>query len=52
MEHPKAVEIVPFEGTRDLASVTARPPALFLSEPEGLGTCFFWSGSGQTQETH
>jgi hypothetical protein len=38
MEHPKAVEIIPFEGPRDLASVTARPPVLFLPEPEGLGT--------------
>jgi hypothetical protein len=28
MEHPKSVEIIPFEGPRDLATVTARPPAL------------------------
>jgi hypothetical protein len=40
MEHPKAVEIISFEGPRDLASVTARPPV-------GLGTCFLWSGSGR-----
>jgi integrase len=34
MEHPKSVEIIAFQGPRDLASVTARPPALFLSEPK------------------
>ena len=34
MEQPKSVEIIPFEGPRDLATVTARPPALFLSEPK------------------
>ena len=34
MEHPKSVEIIPFEGPRDLATVTARLPALFLSEPK------------------
>jgi site-specific recombinase XerD len=34
MEHLKSVEIIPFEGPRDLATVTARPPALFLSEPK------------------
>ena len=27
-------KIIPFEGPRDLATVTARPPALFLSEPK------------------
>jgi hypothetical protein len=32
MEYPKSVEIIPFEGPRDLA--TARPPALFLAEPK------------------
>jgi hypothetical protein len=26
MEHPKSIEIIPFEGPRDLAIVTARPP--------------------------
>ena len=34
MEHSKSVEIIPFEGPRDLEGVTARPPALFLSEPK------------------
>jgi integrase/recombinase XerD len=33
-EHPKSVEIIPFEGPHDLATVTARPPALFLPEPK------------------
>ena len=28
MEHPKSVEIIPFEGPCDLAIVTARQPAL------------------------
>jgi hypothetical protein len=30
MEHPKSVEIIPFEGPGALAGVTAKPPALFL----------------------
>jgi integrase/recombinase XerD len=34
MEHPQSVEIIPFEGPRDLATVTARPPTLFLLEPK------------------
>jgi hypothetical protein len=45
MEHPKVVEIIPFEGPQDLASVTARPPALFLSEPKASERAFF----GQVQ---
>jgi|SRR5271166_36942 len=40
MEDPKLVEIIPFEGPRDLATVTARPPALFLSEPKAAER--FW----------
>lgn len=28
------VEIIPFEGPRDLASITARPPALFVAGPK------------------
>jgi hypothetical protein len=34
MEQPKSVEIITFEALRDLAIVTARPPALFLSKPK------------------
>ena len=34
MEDPKTARIIPFEGPRDLATVTARPPALFLPEPK------------------
>ena len=34
IEQPKSVEIIPFEGSHDLATVTARPPALFLPEPK------------------
>jgi hypothetical protein len=40
MEHPKSVEIVPLRGTHDLATVTARTPALFLPEPKA--TERFW----------
>jgi hypothetical protein len=32
MEHPQSVEIIPFEGPRELATVTAKPPTLFLPE--------------------
>jgi integrase/recombinase XerD len=34
IEPPKSVELIPFEGPRGLETVTARPPALFLSEPK------------------
>ena len=27
-------ELIPFEGPRDLASVAAKPPAVFLADPE------------------
>jgi hypothetical protein len=40
-EHPKSVEIIPFEGPRDLATVTAKPPALFLAEPKASER--FWA---------
>jgi hypothetical protein len=34
MEDPKTAGIIPFEGPRDLAAITARPPLLFLPEPK------------------
>jgi hypothetical protein len=34
MEHTKSIELIPFEGPRDLETVPAKPPALFLSEPK------------------
>jgi hypothetical protein len=38
MEYPKSVEIIPFEGPQDLASVTARPPAFVPVGAKGVGT--------------
>ena len=34
IEDPTSVEIIPFEGPSDLATVTASSPALFLPEPK------------------
>jgi hypothetical protein len=34
MEDPKTTRIIPFEGPRELATVTARLPVLFLPEPK------------------
>ena len=31
---PKSLEIIPFEGPRDLGTITVRPPAWFLAEPK------------------
>jgi hypothetical protein len=38
MEHPKSVEIIPLEGPRDLATVTAKATGVVLVRAEGLGT--------------
>jgi hypothetical protein len=37
---PQKAELIPFEGPRDLATVTAKPPLLFLPEPKA--TERFW----------
>jgi hypothetical protein len=38
MEHPKSLEIIPFEGPRDLATVTRQAAGVVPGGAEGLGT--------------
>jgi hypothetical protein len=38
MEHPTSIEIIPFEGPRDLEAITARPPGVVPAGTESLRT--------------
>jgi hypothetical protein len=46
---PQKAELIPFEGPRDLAAVTARLPVLFLPEPKASER--FWEFFTATSAT-